>query len=93
MKDYTKSISYMCEEMDKQTALHRKPYIDAIKAMWRMQPMEPVLKANDPMMYCPHCGKPYTYRSKGDIKRGQRVCNVCGQHMKWGYDDEEVKTE
>ena len=93
MKDYNDSISYLCAEMKKQSKSHQKPYTDAIMALLRLQPTEPVIKPNDPMMYCPHCGKPYTFRSAGDIKHGERVCNNCGQHMKWGHEDKEVIPE
>lgn len=33
MRDYSKSITYLHQEMEKQTLPHQNPYLDAIEAM------------------------------------------------------------
>ena len=82
MKSYETSIAYMRREMVKQTKPHRRPYLDAIKAMERLNPTEAERKGA--YIVCPYCGKEYTHRNKSELERGERVCNFCGQHMKWG---------
>ena len=85
MKNYTRSILYMRGERPKQSEAHRQYYTDAIEAMKRLNPTEPLRISTSPNMFCPHCKKEYRYRSIGDKKVGERVCNNCGQHMAWDW--------
>ncbi len=85
MKDYSQSISYMRGEMAKQSAAHQHRYLDAIEAMERLNPTEPRHDNTSPNMFCSNCGKEYCFRSIGDRKHRERVCNNCGQHMAWDW--------
>ena len=54
MKSYETSIAYMRREMAKQTEPHRQPYLDAIKAMERLNPT--VAERKGAYIVCPYCG-------------------------------------
>lgn len=86
MKDYSESIAYMRQRKQEQTESHQTPYSDAIEAMELCQPQEP--KRNGAYLYCPRCGKEYTYRTQAEFIRGERWCNACGQFMVWGREGE-----
>ena len=82
MKNYSEAIEYMQQEKLKQTEPFQKFYDDAIEAMKRLSPQVPnVLGA---YIVCPNCGKRYALRNQGEVNQGERVCNICGQHMSWG---------
>ncbi len=83
MKTYDDTIAYMRGEMAKQSAAHHHWYLDAIEAMERLNPTEPRRDNTSPNMFCSNCGKEYRFRSIGERTHGERVCNNCGQHMKW----------
>ena len=86
MKYYTRSILYMRCEMAKQSESHRQAYADAIEAMDRLNSREPLVHpGTSPNMFCPNCDKEFRFRSEGDRKHGERICNNCGQHMKWDW--------
>lgn len=83
MKDYSKSIAYMKQEKFKHTEPHQIPYADAIEAMELVNPIE-VTNRTTAYLCCPRCGKEFTYRGLMEFEHGTRICNACGQHMKWG---------
>ena len=55
MKDYYQSIRYMRGERPKQSEAHRQYYTDAIEAMSRLNPREPLRISTSPNMFCPNC--------------------------------------
>lgn len=81
MKNYKEAIKYMQQEKLKQTEPFQKFYDEAIEAMKRLSPRVP--DTVGAYIACPNCGKQYALRNRSELNQGERICNNCGQHMKW----------
>lgn len=83
MKDYKEAITFMenMRDYNREDTKQRQYYEDAIEAMKRSNPVKPQTKTVE--ISCPVCGKSFYRRNAQELYHGERICNNCGQFLKW----------
>lgn len=79
--DYKKAMAVMRKYAETAKDEDKDSFEDAITAIKLASPKTPLRQQT--FLVCPNCGKRYTYRNPNEFKAGSRICNVCGQNMKW----------
>lgn len=92
VKDMTKE-KIQIEDLIYLNRLYEIDGVNVYRAIEKAKPKTPRIDEDKKHLYCPNCGKPYTFRNPMEFTHGERFCNACGQYMKWEAENNNNREE